>query len=116
VRADYSKDLHSYLKYCKDVVFPGIACSDKDKHVIEDFQEMYKGQEVMHPTCCCQVLSLFFLDQVVKSWCASQRLWISAYLFDSSNSCHLFFLLHFNVHILWPGVRSYELYQRDANL
>lgn len=45
VAHDYSKDLHSYLKYCKDVVFPGIACSDKEKHVIEDFQEMYKGQE-----------------------------------------------------------------------
>ncbi|XP_047052262.1 TATA box-binding protein-associated factor RNA polymerase I subunit B-like [Lolium rigidum] len=49
VAHDYSKDLHSYLKYCKDVVFPGIACSDKEKHVIEDFQEMYKGQEDKNP-------------------------------------------------------------------
>ncbi|KAM0904174.1 hypothetical protein ACQ4PT_018186 [Festuca glaucescens] len=49
VAHDYSKDLHSYLKYCKDVVFPGIACSVKEKHVIEDFQEMYKGQEDKNP-------------------------------------------------------------------
>ena len=48
--ADYSKDLHSYLKYCKDVIFPGIACSVEEKQVIENFQDMYKRREVMHPT------------------------------------------------------------------
>uniref|UniRef100_A0A452YWT5 TATA box-binding protein-associated factor RNA polymerase I subunit B n=2 Tax=Aegilops tauschii subsp. strangulata TaxID=200361 RepID=A0A452YWT5_AEGTS len=49
VAHDYSKDLHSYLKYCKDIVFPGIACSVEEDHLVEIFQDMYKGREVMHP-------------------------------------------------------------------
>ena len=46
--ADYSKDLHTYLRYCKDVVFPGIACSVEEEHLIEIFQDLYKGREVMY--------------------------------------------------------------------
>ncbi|XP_047050658.1 TATA box-binding protein-associated factor RNA polymerase I subunit B-like [Lolium rigidum] len=49
VAHDYSKDLHSYLKYCKDVVFPGIACSVTEKYVIEDFQEIYKERQDKNP-------------------------------------------------------------------
>ncbi|KAM3317497.1 hypothetical protein ACQJBY_035282 [Aegilops geniculata] len=45
VAHDYSKDLHSYLRYCKDVVFPGIACSVEEEHLIEIFQDLYKGGE-----------------------------------------------------------------------
>ncbi|XP_037449330.1 TATA box-binding protein-associated factor RNA polymerase I subunit B-like [Triticum dicoccoides] len=45
VAHDYSKDLHSYLRYCKDVVFPGIACSVEEEHLIEIFQDLYKGRE-----------------------------------------------------------------------
>jgi hypothetical protein len=58
--ADYSKDLHSYLKYCKDVVFPEIACSAEEEHIIEIFEDIYKGRTVMNPTCsCCRLLFLF---------------------------------------------------------
>ncbi|KAK1696265.1 hypothetical protein QYE76_012962 [Lolium multiflorum] len=49
VAHDYSKDLHSYLKYCKDVVFPGIACSVEEEHLIEIFQDMYKGRTGENP-------------------------------------------------------------------
>ncbi|XP_047042478.1 TATA box-binding protein-associated factor RNA polymerase I subunit B-like [Lolium rigidum] len=49
VAHDYSKDLYSYLKYCKDVVFPGIACSVEEEHLIEIFQDMYKGQTSENP-------------------------------------------------------------------
>ncbi|CAM0948896.1 unnamed protein product [Alopecurus aequalis] len=49
VAHDYSKDLHSYLKYCKDVVFPGIPCSTEEKHLIENFQDMYKRREDKNP-------------------------------------------------------------------
>uniref|UniRef100_A0ACD5Z885 Uncharacterized protein n=1 Tax=Avena sativa TaxID=4498 RepID=A0ACD5Z885_AVESA len=49
VAHDYSKDLHSYLQYCKDVVFPGIACSKEENHLIEIFQDMYKGREDENP-------------------------------------------------------------------
>ncbi|KAI4978820.1 hypothetical protein ZWY2020_015573 [Hordeum vulgare] len=45
VAHDYSKDLHSYLRYCKDVVFPGIACSVEEEHLIGIFQDLYKGRE-----------------------------------------------------------------------
>uniref|UniRef100_M8C5E2 Rrn7/TAF1B N-terminal cyclin domain-containing protein n=1 Tax=Aegilops tauschii TaxID=37682 RepID=M8C5E2_AEGTA len=45
VAHDYSKDLHTYLRYCKDVVFPGIACSAEEEHLIEIFQDLYKGRE-----------------------------------------------------------------------
>ncbi|XP_044417893.1 TATA box-binding protein-associated factor RNA polymerase I subunit B isoform X2 [Triticum aestivum] len=45
VAHDYSKDLHSYLRYCKDVVFPGIACSVEEEHLIEIFQDLFKGRE-----------------------------------------------------------------------
>ena len=56
---DYSKDLHSYLKYCKDVIFPGIAYSVDEDHLIDIFQNIYEGQEVMHPTwSTCQLLFL----------------------------------------------------------
>ncbi|KAM3403487.1 hypothetical protein ACQJBY_006932 [Aegilops geniculata] len=49
VAHDYSKDLHSYLKYCKDIVFPGIACSVEEDHLVEIFQDMYKGREDGNP-------------------------------------------------------------------
>ncbi|CAM0955956.1 unnamed protein product [Alopecurus aequalis] len=49
VAHDYSKDLHSYLKYCKDIIFPGIACSAEEQHLIEIFQDIYKGQEDENP-------------------------------------------------------------------
>ncbi|KAF6989763.1 hypothetical protein CFC21_007060 [Triticum aestivum] len=49
VAHDYSKDLHSYLKYCKDIVFPGISCSVEEDHLIEIFQDMYKGREDGNP-------------------------------------------------------------------
>ncbi|XP_037483209.1 TATA box-binding protein-associated factor RNA polymerase I subunit B-like [Triticum dicoccoides] len=45
VAHDYSKDLHTYLRYCKDVVFPGIACSVEEEHLIEIFQDLYKVRE-----------------------------------------------------------------------
>ncbi|KAI4993119.1 hypothetical protein ZWY2020_007432 [Hordeum vulgare] len=40
----YSKDLHSYLKYCKDVVFPRIACSVEEDHLIGIFQIYTKDE------------------------------------------------------------------------
>ncbi|PNT76985.1 hypothetical protein BRADI_1g56620v3 [Brachypodium distachyon] len=46
---DYSKDLRSYLKYCKDVVFPGIAYSVEEAHLIEIFHDMYKAGEDDNP-------------------------------------------------------------------
>uniref|UniRef100_A0ACD5VB41 Uncharacterized protein n=1 Tax=Avena sativa TaxID=4498 RepID=A0ACD5VB41_AVESA len=49
VAHDYSKDLHSYLQYCKDVVFPGIACSKEEKHLMEIFLDMYEGREDENP-------------------------------------------------------------------
>jgi hypothetical protein len=66
---DYSKDLHSYLKYCKDVVFPGIACSVDEEHLIGIFQDMYKGRTVMHWTwSCCQLLFFFASSDKIVVW------------------------------------------------
>uniref|UniRef100_A0A0D9WFF3 TATA box-binding protein-associated factor RNA polymerase I subunit B n=1 Tax=Leersia perrieri TaxID=77586 RepID=A0A0D9WFF3_9ORYZ len=42
---DYSKELHSYLKYCKEVVFTGITFSVEEDHLIDIFWDMYKGKE-----------------------------------------------------------------------
>ncbi|AQK84913.1 TATA box-binding protein-associated factor RNA polymerase I subunit B isoform X1 [Zea mays] len=42
---DYSSDLRSYLKYCKEVVFAGITSSDEQTHLIEIFWDMYKARE-----------------------------------------------------------------------
>jgi hypothetical protein len=44
---DYSKEVHSYLKYCKDVVFTGMTFSLEEEHLIDIFWDMYKGKEVM---------------------------------------------------------------------
>jgi hypothetical protein len=45
---DYSSDLRSYLKYCKDVIFTGITCSTEEEHLVEIFWDMYKAGEVLH--------------------------------------------------------------------
>uniref|UniRef100_J3M659 Rrn7/TAF1B N-terminal cyclin domain-containing protein n=1 Tax=Oryza brachyantha TaxID=4533 RepID=J3M659_ORYBR len=44
---DYSKELHSYLKYCKEVIFTGITFSLEEEHIVDIFWDMYKGKEVM---------------------------------------------------------------------
>ncbi|XBI43495.1 hypothetical protein VPH35_108261 [Triticum aestivum] len=49
VAHDYSKDLHSYLTYCKHVFFPGTACLVEEEHLIEIFQGLYKGREGENP-------------------------------------------------------------------
>lgn len=50
VAHDYSSDLHSYLKYCKEVIFTGITFPDEEKHLIEIFWDMYKAREDENPT------------------------------------------------------------------
>ncbi|KAL6864960.1 hypothetical protein ACP4OV_016111 [Aristida adscensionis] len=45
VAHDYSNDLRSYLKYCKEVIFTGITYSAEEEHLIEIFWDMYKGTE-----------------------------------------------------------------------
>ncbi|KAK3139038.1 hypothetical protein QOZ80_5AG0376880 [Eleusine coracana subsp. coracana] len=47
---DYSNDLQSFLKYCKDIVFSGITLSAEEEHLIEIFSDLYKGREEKHPT------------------------------------------------------------------
>ncbi|KAL6630974.1 hypothetical protein ACP70R_028314 [Stipagrostis hirtigluma subsp. patula] len=42
---DYSNDLCSYLKYCKEIIFAGITYSAEEEHLIEIFWDMYKGIE-----------------------------------------------------------------------
>ncbi|XP_066361825.1 TATA box-binding protein-associated factor RNA polymerase I subunit B-like isoform X2 [Miscanthus floridulus] len=46
---DYSCDLRSYLKYCKEVIFTGITFSDEENHLIEIFWDMYKAREDDNP-------------------------------------------------------------------
>jgi hypothetical protein len=43
---DYSSDLRSYLKYCKEVIFTGITVSKEKEHLIEIFSDMYNAREV----------------------------------------------------------------------
>ncbi|RRT55272.1 hypothetical protein B296_00029254, partial [Ensete ventricosum] len=43
--ADYSIDLRSYLKYCRDVVFAGMTTSYDEQTLIERFWETYDKQE-----------------------------------------------------------------------
>ncbi|CAN6360468.1 unnamed protein product [Urochloa humidicola] len=45
VTHDYSNDLRSYLKYCKEVIFAGITCSTEEEHLTEIFWDMYKTRE-----------------------------------------------------------------------
>ncbi|TVU18925.1 hypothetical protein EJB05_35045, partial [Eragrostis curvula] len=45
---DYSDDLQSYLKYCKEVIFTGITFSAEEDHLIEIFSDIYKGRENVH--------------------------------------------------------------------
>ncbi|CAL5034211.1 unnamed protein product [Urochloa decumbens] len=49
VMHDYSSDLRSYLKYCKEVVFSGLTCSTEDEHLVEIFWDMYKASEDVNP-------------------------------------------------------------------
>lgn len=47
--AEYSKDLPSYLQYCKDVVFAGVEPSFEDieeSKIIEEFWDIYQKQQV----------------------------------------------------------------------
>nr|TKW27867.1 hypothetical protein SEVIR_3G286101v2 [Setaria viridis] len=46
---DYSSDLRSYLKYCKEVIFTGITCSTEEEHLTEIFWDMYKARENDNP-------------------------------------------------------------------
>lgn len=46
VLADYSKDLLSYLKYSKDVVFAGLTTSFEEDNFIEQLWNLYETQEV----------------------------------------------------------------------
>lgn len=46
---DYSKDLASYLQYCKDVVFAGLELSFEDleeENIIENLWDFYQNQQV----------------------------------------------------------------------
>ncbi|RLN27837.1 TATA box-binding protein-associated factor RNA polymerase I subunit B-like isoform X1 [Panicum miliaceum] len=49
VSHDYSSDLRSYLKYCKEVIFTGITVSTEKEHLIEIFSDMYKAREDDNP-------------------------------------------------------------------
>ncbi|RLM98690.1 hypothetical protein C2845_PM06G24840 [Panicum miliaceum] len=49
VSHDYSSDLRSYLKYCKEVIFTGITVSVEKEHLIEIFSDMYKAREDDNP-------------------------------------------------------------------
>ncbi|KAG8067820.1 hypothetical protein GUJ93_ZPchr0005g14285 [Zizania palustris] len=49
---DYSVELRSYLKYCKDVVFTGITFSVEEEHLVDIFWDMYKGKEDENPKLC----------------------------------------------------------------
>ncbi|WOK98339.1 TATA box-binding protein-associated factor RNA polymerase I subunit B [Canna indica] len=42
---DYSRDLKTYLKYCKDVIFAGMATSYDEETLIERLWEAYEKQE-----------------------------------------------------------------------
>lgn len=47
--AEYSKDLPTYLQYCKDVVFAGVEPLYKDPTFIEELWDFYeKNREVMY--------------------------------------------------------------------
>ncbi|PUZ45960.1 hypothetical protein GQ55_7G004300 [Panicum hallii var. hallii] len=46
---DYSSDLRSYLKYCKEVIFTGLTCSTEEEHLIEIFWDMFKATEDDNP-------------------------------------------------------------------
>lgn len=48
---DFSKDLQSYLLYCKDVVFAGLepAYDDhEEERIIEDFWDFYQSHKVFY--------------------------------------------------------------------
>ncbi|KAJ6849296.1 putative TATA box-binding protein-associated factor RNA polymerase I subunit B [Iris pallida] len=42
---DYSKDLPSYLKYCKDIIFAGSTTSYEEENIIERLWDMYEKKE-----------------------------------------------------------------------
>jgi hypothetical protein len=48
--AEYSKDLPTYLKYCKDVVFAGLEPSygnHEEKNMMETLWKHYQNEEVI---------------------------------------------------------------------
>ncbi|CAN6351362.1 unnamed protein product [Urochloa humidicola] len=49
VTHDYSNDLRSYLKYCKEVIFSGITSSTEEEHLSEIFWDMYKVRKDDNP-------------------------------------------------------------------
>uniref|UniRef100_A0A7N1A8D6 Uncharacterized protein n=1 Tax=Kalanchoe fedtschenkoi TaxID=63787 RepID=A0A7N1A8D6_KALFE len=47
-RYDYSKDLPTYLNYCRDVIFVGTGLSnDDEKTITEEFWDIYHDKQVM---------------------------------------------------------------------
>ncbi|XP_068642915.1 TATA box-binding protein-associated factor RNA polymerase I subunit B [Aristolochia californica] len=44
-KLEYSKDLTTYLKYCKDVAFPGLATSYDEDNIAEQLWNFYKSDE-----------------------------------------------------------------------
>ncbi|KAH9317392.1 hypothetical protein KI387_019161, partial [Taxus chinensis] len=44
-RFDYGKDLQTYLKYCKDVIFSGAKMSYKEEILVKHFWELYEKLE-----------------------------------------------------------------------
>ncbi|KAJ3672814.1 hypothetical protein LUZ60_006188 [Juncus effusus] len=45
VKRDYTNGLDSYIKYCKDVVFPGIAATNDEQAFIDRFWKFYSNNE-----------------------------------------------------------------------
>lgn len=63
---EYSKDLSTYLQYCKDVVFAGLEPSFEDyeeEKAIEQLWEFYQKNKVIHifHTCWLARLISWFL-------------------------------------------------------
>lgn len=44
---DYSRDLKSYLKYCRNVIFAGMTSLYDEETLIERLWEMYEKEEVL---------------------------------------------------------------------
>lgn len=58
---EYSKDLPSYLQYCKDVVFAGVEPSFEDieeSKIIEEFWDFYQKQQGLKSSNDCEIGSL----------------------------------------------------------
>ncbi|KAJ6836713.1 putative TATA box-binding protein-associated factor RNA polymerase I subunit B [Iris pallida] len=59
---DYSKDLPSYLKYCKDIIFAGSTTSYEEENIIERLWDMYEKKE----NDCSEGVKTNFFDVEVK--------------------------------------------------